>query len=213
MQEKLDYYDILGNVVPGLVLVGGTYMLASWLGYQLTLPPLPDALTVFVVVAIALVLGQVIQALSSILEPFYYWTWGGQPSERLLSGQTRKFSVQYLDALKKRLRKRMLEDEERDVEITNRDLFLYSLAVCNRNGLGRTSRFNSLYAYHRALTTLGIFFLVVTILMLFWAQPSPHGKKWVLGVECLSTALLWHRTRQRGEYFVDEVIRMAADVG
>jgi hypothetical protein len=72
--DKFELYDVLGILVPGLVAVGMIFAVLSWTGRKVEIPAMPDGLQVLVLSATAIVLGQTVQALGSLLEPFYFWT-------------------------------------------------------------------------------------------------------------------------------------------
>lgn len=213
MHEKFDYYDLLGHIIPGLVLIGGAYLLLYWFGVEVKIPVISDAVTAVVILGMAIFSGNLLQALSSLLEPFYFWTWGGMPSNKLLAGKSRRISAVYLSILKDTVKGHIAvsktETNEAKGELENRDIFMHCLTLCNQKSLGRINRFNSLYAYHRALTTLSLVFLVITIIALIKVS-VPAGALWVILTEIIVTLILWNRTRQRGFYFAEEVLRSAA---
>ena len=70
--DKFELYDVLGILVPGLVAVGMIFAVLSWTGRKVEIPAMPDGLQVLVLSATAIVLGQTVQALGSLLEPFYF---------------------------------------------------------------------------------------------------------------------------------------------
>lgn len=213
MQEKFDYYDLLGHVIPGLVLIGAIYLLFYWFGTEVKIPAFSGAVGVLVVLGIAIFSGNLLQALSSLLEPFYFWTWGGKPSDKLLAGKSPRLSEMYISLLKETIKDHLQlvkgEINQIDYELEDRDVFLHCLTLCNQKSLGRVNRFNSLYAYHRALTTLSLLLLIVTIVALIKIS-VPVGAIWVISGEIVITLILWNRTRQRGYYFAEEVLRVGA---
>lgn len=205
--DKFELYDVLGIVVPGLVAVGMIFGALSWTGHKIEIPAMPEALQVLVSSATAIVLGQMVQAIGSLLEPFYFWTWGGRPSDQALKGQSKRLSAAQAELLKKRLANYILAGASHD--LTDQEIFLSAMSVCNHKSLGRVERFNSLYAYHRALTTLLLLSTIGTLGIIYVADPNPRAAWRVVGLEVLVTLLFWFRTRQRGRYFADEVLRMA----
>ena len=206
LAEKFELYDVLGVIIPGLVSVGFIYAFSYWTGHNITIPTMPDALQVFVLAAVAIVLGQVIQALSSILEPFYFWTWFGRPSDMALRGRTRISQV-FANELKGRFTTYILKGANRAVE--DHEIFMCALSICTYKSLGRVARFNSLYAYHRALTTLLLIATMTTAIIIATSDPNPPVAWRIFLIELGVTLLFWYRTRQRGIYFADEVLRLA----
>ncbi len=85
MNDKFELYDILAVLIPGgivLDLVSVTFPTVVTHFGAVTFPP---AFAVICLVAVAAFLGHLIQAITSLVEPFIYWTWGGRPSERALN--------------------------------------------------------------------------------------------------------------------------------
>ena len=72
-------YDIFSSLVPGFILLLG-------LLYFLKIPYDNDYVVGYT--AIAFLLGYVANTLGSWLEDFYFFTWGGKPSSKLLSGKS-----------------------------------------------------------------------------------------------------------------------------
>ncbi|PYS94641.1 MAG: hypothetical protein DMF64_00130 [Acidobacteria bacterium] len=205
--EKFELYDVLGTLVPGLVAVGLIYTALSWTGHKVEIPTMPEALQVLVLSAVAIVLGQLVQTLGSLLEGFYFWTWRGRPSDRALQGKSRRMSASQSAELKGRLNSHFLGNANQDM--SDHEIFLCALSICNHRSLGRVARFNSLYAYHRALTTLLLTSTVTTLVIIFVVEPNPYAAWRVFILEAATTLLFWYRTKQRGMYFADEALRMA----
>lgn len=205
--EKFELYDVLGTIIPGLVAVGLIYAGALWTGNKVEIPEMPEALQVFILLAVATVLGQVVQTLGSLLEWLYFWTWRGRPSDRALKGRSKRLSAAQAAQLRERLKNHFLKGG--DHELSDHEIFLCALSICTHKSLGRVARFNSLYAYHRGLTTLLFASTVATLVIIASVEPNPPAAWRVVGVETGVTLLFWYRTNQRGTYFADEVLRMA----
>jgi len=109
--------------------------------------------------------------------------------------------------LKERLKNHFLNGIPRDIE--DHEIFLCALSMCYHKSLGRIARFNSIYAYHRALTTLLLISTITTLGIIIFVEPNPPAAWRILIVETGVTILFWYRTKQRGMYFADEVLRMA----
>src|SRR5215212_5631257 len=84
MLDKFDQYDILGIVIPGVLLAywlpicyPSTVDMAAGAGF-------PEAIDVVGFAAAAVFLGQLVQALASFLEKPLYWSFRGRPSETAL---------------------------------------------------------------------------------------------------------------------------------
>ena len=202
--DKFEFYDVLGSLVPGLVAIGMIFGAWWWTGHKLEMPSMPQGVPVLVILATAIVVGQVIQALGSLVEPFYYWTWGGRPSDRALK---RTQASAQAERLRKRLANYIGADGNRP--FTDQEVFMVALSLCTHKTLGRVQRFNSLYAYHRALTTLLLISTIMTLAIIFFVEPNPPAAWPIVLGELVGTLLLWFRTKQRASYYVDEVLRMA----
>ncbi len=84
MESKFDYYDVLGNLVPGTLLVCWACVCFPSAAALLADVPLPDAFQFVALTALAIFTGHMIQAVGSLVEPLLHRTWGGQPSGRAL---------------------------------------------------------------------------------------------------------------------------------
>jgi hypothetical protein len=207
MSEKLDHYDLLGILVPGLLLIcwipicfPDTTQLASSLRFA-------EAFTVVICTAIAVFLGHLIQAVASLVEPTLYRTWGGRPSDRALAGTLVKYLPK--DAAE-RIKIRLVEVV--GGAPSERSLFLHAMQVSDGASVGRVARFNSLYAYHRALLVLIAFNLLLFLASMLWGAANRWS--WpqcvgVLSVLLLLLILFWNRTRQRACYYAREVLLTA----
>jgi hypothetical protein len=85
MVEKFEIYDLLGIVVPGTLLIGLTLILFPVLSAPASNVKLPEGFTVICLVALSVFAGNLVQAISSLIEPLIENTWGGRMSEKGLS--------------------------------------------------------------------------------------------------------------------------------
>jgi len=209
MSNKFEYYDILGILVPGSLLI-------TWIpicfpsARELAVPEFPEAFAVVICTALAVFLGQVVQALASLAEPLLHRSWGGRPSDLALSGTLTKYLPQdSTDRIKRKLA------ETIGGTPSDRSLFLYAMQVTDGSGIGRVSRFNSLYAYHRGLLTTVALGLAMFIASMIFGSAA----QWTWG-QCLGVfaslfgllVLIWYRTWQRGCYYAREVLLCAERV-
>lgn len=208
MLDKLDHYDILGIVIPGILLAYWVPIcfpqaveIAAGAGF-------PEAIDILGFAAIAIFLGQLIQAVASSVERHLYWNWGGMPSERALG---RGLGHRYLSESAGR-RVRTCLATLADSDASDQDLFQIAMARANGTSGSRTERFNALYAYHRALFVVVSIALLLLIASRRWgaAELWPDGRFWVtLAVLTVILVFLWHRARQRAFYFVREALLVA----
>lgn len=206
MTSKFDYYDLLGILVPGVLLVGWLPVCFPAFG-QFGAGVFPEAFGVVLLTALAVFLGQLVQTIGSMLEPALFKTWGGRPSDVALDGGLPK----YLPADSAERIKTKLSTASGGSR-SNHALFLFAMQRADGLNAGRAQRFNSLYAYHRGLLVLILVSFVSLMGSFFWgaAKAWPFGSK--VGLVFLFIGLLllvWNRTRQRACYYVREVLHCA----
>jgi hypothetical protein len=159
MTDKFEFYDMLGVLVPGVLLV--YVLLVCFPGVTTLVPPkMSDALNTIAFTALAIFIGQLVLAVGSLVEGLLYKTWGGRPSERALHSG---LGPRYLpDATAKRIRTKLKKVAGENA--TDRDLFIYAMGRAEGGNSVRVSKFNALFAYHRALLVLCLvaFILIVT---------------------------------------------------
>jgi hypothetical protein len=85
MLDKFEVYDLLGVLVPGVLVVAATPLAFPWVAMHASTVRFPDAFTVAVLTALAVFAGQLVQSLGSLAEPLLNKTWGGRPSDVALS--------------------------------------------------------------------------------------------------------------------------------
>jgi hypothetical protein len=210
MAEKLEFYDILGILVPGVLLIYLFVICFPGAGAAIH-PRMSDALNAIAFTATAIFLGQIVQAIASLLEGVLYWTWGGRPSERALrSGLGNRYlPEETAKRIRTKLKKAVGE------HCTDRDLFLYAMQRAENAGSQRVTKFNALFAYHRALVVFCLVALAFVLssagLGIVAALPRWEAGSVVFGALAL-LILIWHRTRQRAFYYVREVLLTAERV-
>lgn len=208
MDQKLDYYDLLSAFVPGVLLLW--WSLVCFPAISAANPKVSDAVGAIVFVVVALFFGQLIQALASVSEPLLQRSWGGKLSTRSLSHpatSTRILDTSFANRIRDRLRVAAgTNSAPPDV------LFQYALHLAYADPHGRARLFNQLYAYHRSLLTAVALAIIVFGLSLQHGAVSAWSEsvRLICGMMLLAMViLLWHRTRQRDEYFVREVLLLA----
>jgi hypothetical protein len=204
MADKLDIYDLIANFIPGVLIVCWIPICFPAL-LAVKSPKYPDAFAVIALATLALFVGQLVQAIASLLEPWLNRSFKGRPSEYAL---TQGLGGRYLaEADAQRIREKLVQAAGQDG--SDQSLFLFALQRTDAAGVGRSARFNYLYGYYR-----GLLFAVITMLLLFLASAiwgSVVAWHWTLklavGIGMLLLALiLWNRTRQRALYYVREVL-------
>jgi len=209
MADKLTAYELLGIFVPGVLL-------CAWIpicfpvAAALPTVQFPAAFSLIALTALAIFLGQLVQALASLLEPLIYWTWGGRPSDRALDAGLKHY---FPADSAKRIRVKIAEAAGE--ESSDHSLFLFAMQRAEAGGNPRVRQFNTLYAYQRALLVLAI----LTGVMLgpsmawgalaAWTVPQKAAAAILL---VLLILLIWHRAWQRACYYVREVLLTAERV-
>ncbi len=206
MVEKLNFYDLVGVLIPGVIMTAVLPLLFPKIVAFLPLSFFPEAFSVIILVGVAFFFGQVIQAFGSLAEPLLFWTWGGRPSESIISGKAISYlpkdSATRIDcALKKAIGR----------DAAKRSVFLYAIQL-SLSVPSRSQRFQGLYAYHRSLLVTSLSMGALTAMSAKWgsfAGMGHVGLAVVFGSLLLLCFLLWHRTRQRAYYHAREVLLAA----
>jgi hypothetical protein len=211
MVEKFEIYDLLGIIVPGTLLIGLTLILFPVLSAPASNVKLPEGFTVICLVALSVFAGNLVQAISSLIEPLIENTWGGRMSEK---GLSRGLGDRYLPTdTAARIRNKLVS--VLGTNSKDRSLFLFALQKAETGENPRVGRFNALYAYHRAILCLTLMtfalltFSMVCGLAVSW---SPSEKSVALAALILLLFITWNRTRQRAIYYVREVLLTAERV-
>lgn len=210
MIEKFEYYDILGIVIPGsLLLAWVQFCFPAVLGL-VSASGFPEAFNVLVLIALTIFLGHLVQAIASNIEPLIYWTWGGRPSDQALEGGLAGYLPEDSAARIRGILKEAVGGSPSD-----HSLFLFAMQKAHSAEVGRASRFNSLYGYHRGLLALLPLAAGLLVAAMVWGQAA----SWICGQKAGSLILIavllvlvWHRTKQRAFYYVREVLLTAERV-
>ena len=208
MTEKFEFYDVLGILVPGSILLA--LIAVSFPGVTTAFAGVgfPVAFAVICLTAVAAFLGQLVQAISSFLEPVFNWTWGGRPSERALKEGlgTRYLPADSANRIRAKLAKAVGDTA------SDRSLFLYAMQKAETSGNSRVAKFNGLYAYHRAMLALVLISLGVILASMCWGTVKHwfwRDKIGIVAVDFLLLVIFWLRAKQRGFYYVREVLTTA----
>jgi len=206
--DKFEIYDVVGVLVPGVLVVAAVPLAFPSLASQANAAHFPEGFVLLALTALSIFVGHLVQTLASLIEPILNKTWGGRPSDSALkSGLGPTFFP--LDSAK-RIRSKLVEATSPDA--SNHSLFLFASQLAESSESARAGRFNALYAYHRSLVVLSI-----VSLMLFigssrggFASTLTCSQYIVVLVFMLGLlAVLWHRTKRRGWYYVREVLLCA----
>jgi hypothetical protein len=208
MQDKFDIYDVLGVLVPGVLIVCTVPLAFPDIAKAIADAALPDGFAFVGLTAASVFAGYFVQALASLIEPILINTWGGRASERALSDGLGDRYFAASDGA--RIRAKLVPLATPDA--ANQSLFYIAMQQAENSGSSRVARFNALYAYHRALIVLTLSALALFIFS-FWGGLASR-LTWrqdisILVVLGLLLTLFWYRAKQRGFYYVREVLLCA----
>jgi hypothetical protein len=178
-------YDILSALIPGFLLL---LVILKYL--ELTF----DNDSIIAYTAIAFLLGFLMNTISSWMEDFYFYSWCGRPSDRLLNNKD-IWKVRFYQSQKV---KDLLNAETSNAHPSNDELFSIALRYGNQNG-NRVEDFNSSYAFSRSLLTsllIGSIFLLIR-----------YYSKWEAYATVIPIIIIvWLRCKQRAYYYAREVL-------
>lgn len=210
MAEKMDFYEVMGVLVPGSLLVLLLPTVFPGLAVALNAAVFPEAFKVIALTALAIFVGQVVLALGSLVEPLLFRTFGGRPSDLVFSHGLKGY---VLPDAATRIKARLTD--ACGEEVTDHSLFHYAAHLAGTAKESRVPRFNALYAYHRSLVVLLVVALIALGVSAVWGAASAltvvQLTLAVLGLALLLW-LFWYRTRQRACYYVRDVLLTAERV-
>lgn len=182
---KFKFYDILSHLIPGFIIYI-TYLefIGETFNKDFVVPS----------TAIAFVLGYFLNTLSSWLEDFFYWTWGGIPSSRLLDGKD-IWKVRFHESERT---KKMLQNEA-STPITNKKLFSIAKRYTNYEVDLKVGDFNANYAFSRVILTT---VLIASGFMIY----AYYDSYLVYATTIPLIFVSWLRSKQRGYYYAREVL-------
>lgn len=181
-------YDILSSLIPGfLILIIAMYITDIKFDKDLVVP----------YTAIAFLFGYLVNTISSWAEDFYYFTWKGKPSNKLLTGKgiwKVKF-YQYTEVVEH------LKTETKNQNPTNDELFNIAMRYANGSKDTRVDDFNSSYAFSRSLLTC-----VLISVILISLKEYDNWKFYIISIPVLF--VFWLRCKQRAYYYAKEVLNV-----
>lgn len=198
---EFKYYDVLSSLVVGyVVLIIGMYSFQIEYNSDYTVAYL----------AIAFLCGYIINSIGSLLEPIYYFTIGGKPSNRLLDDGKKKhcwfynlFVPKNTGIKKARFyetataRKLLLEGFE-DEDPKEDRLFSKAMRTVNGDQDTRAPDFLAHYALSRTILTT----VLISSLLIIYANPN----NWQSYLSIVLVLICWNRYRERAYYYAREVL-------
>jgi hypothetical protein len=80
--DKFEFYDVLAMIVPGTLLTALIPILFPALAMWAATIEFPEGFSIICLLALAIFLGYLVLAISSLVEPVFDWSFGGRPSEK-----------------------------------------------------------------------------------------------------------------------------------
>lgn len=195
------YYDVLSSLIMGYVaLVIGMYLLQIEYNNDYTIAYL----------AMAFLCGYFINAVSGLLEPLYYLTIGGKPSNRLLNDgkgnhgwfyhlfiprNTGIWRVHFYETERARS---LLSKEIESGSISEDRLFNIAKLEVSGNQDSRVPDFSANYALARSIFTMTI---ISTGLII-----SSYPNNWQSYISIIVLLVSWNRYKERAYYYAREVL-------
>ena len=198
---EFKYYDVLSSLVVGyVVLIIGMYSFQIEYNSDYTVAYL----------AIAFLCGYIINSIGSLLEPIYYFTIGGKPSNRLLDDGKKKHCCFYNLFVPKNTgikkvrfyetataRKLLLKGFE-DEDPKEDRLFSKAMRTVNGDQDTRVPDFLAHYALSRTILTT----VLISSLLIIYANPN----NWQSYLSIVLVLICWNRYRERAYYYAREVL-------
>jgi len=184
MQINFSTYNILSALIPGFAIL---FLLYNFEYIKF------DKEYMIPYTAVAFIIGYFVNTLSSWVEGLLYITWGGKPSDALLSGKN-IWKVKFYGH--EEARKKLNTESEND-NPTNDELFQIAQRYSSDNA--KVNALANNYAFSRVILT--------TIVICFAIMLYGHYANFlmILGV-LLLIFIAWLRCKQMGYYLVREVL-------
>lgn len=208
MIDKFDIYDIVTSLLHGTLFLGASIVLFPQVMNVVHPLEISEVVLSAMFISVAYFLGQAITSISSLLQPFLFWTWGGKPSRIAFSG---RFPEKYLSADLINFAKKALQKTSEKV-LSDAALFNIAMGIARKAEGSLSERHNQMYAYNRATLCNLILLLGLFIVSCFHGFCRNFGGiKIVVVLSCFALLLVlhWYRAKQRAFYYVREVIVVA----
>ena len=180
-------YDILSSLIPGFIML---IVLIPFLGLEYN----KDYVIGYT--AIGFLLGYVLNTLGSWLEGFYYLTWGGKPSDKLLDGK----SIWKIKIYNHSSIKAHLQTKTQNIYASNDELFSIALRISFSQKDTRLEDFSNIYAFSRTMLTCVLLSSIILI--------TNYYDDWKVYLSILIVIVFWYRSKQRGYYLCKEILNI-----
>lgn len=186
------YYDILSNLILGNIL-----LVALLPMFNLSL----ELDSSIACLAIAYVIGYMVNAIGSWIEGFYYCTIGGKPSDIYLTPMNNQKKSKGHSKIKFYHTEevvRMLKEELKEENPSLGKMFSTAMQYSNSDNSTRVPDFNAQYVFARTLLTT-----MIILSPLILIQYHFELKAWLILLPCF---ISWSRYRDRAYYYAREVL-------
>lgn len=208
VEDKFDFYAIFVVAVPGLLVLAPIIILFPNCAKELSFATVPEFFRLFLLIAIALFVGELVAAIGRMLEkPLFEWLlfFGNPRVKALTRGFWLNLSMDDAREIKDTLTKEFgrLEEDQ---------LYKKAKHKADPDDKDEASRIKVEYSHLRSLTMvvafdLGLFWLAVTNkLAPAWCEPNKL-KVTYIGIALFLIFLL--RTRQYSIYSICKILRSA----
>lgn len=188
---EFKYYDLLSTIIVGYFAMMA-YLFFAGVDYN------EDYSVAYI--AAAFVIGYLINAISSLMENFWYWTIGGMPFDKLLTIDPNKkytgiYRIRFYEVAKAI---KCLKEDLGNPDANTRQMFGCAMRKTNGNQNSRVPDFNAQYAFSRVLLTTLFFVTIIAI--------AYHPCDWRAYLMIIPLIIAWNRFKERGYYYAREVL-------
>jgi hypothetical protein len=165
---KLDFYEFVGILAPGVVFLVGLGYLFPDLESQMIANNISIG-DFGILLIISYVSGHVVQSVGNLIEKVYWWFWGGEPTDWVRTKKHYLISVGQIIALKQKISQQLINEHVEDIDKLNyeswRSLTRQISARIVSMGMGfRINLFNGNYGLFRGISSVFISLLAIMLL-------------------------------------------------
>lgn len=176
MQSKFNFYDFVGYLLPGILLITFIYWLLKGflvIDLNLELKTIGDSV---ILIAASYFAGHIVQAIGNTIENQQVKTWGGVFSEQFLREDNNFFSKEFKVLFREYAKESFsleLNTEETDIEVQKKHrqevFYLCYYLIVQENAALHTEIFNGLYGLYRGILVTNWIGCIVS-LTIAWKQ-------------------------------------------
>ena len=208
MLEKIEIYDAITSLLHGTVFIIVSFVLFPQLMNVISPLEVSQIVTSIGFISIAFFVGQIIISVSSLMQPFLFWTWGGMPSKQAFDG---KLSDKYLPSDMIQLARAALQKLSQ-TKLSDTALFCKAMSIARKAEGSLSECHNQMYAYNRAAFCNLILISGLFAMSCLYGICKSFGSGRIISIATgffLLLLLHWYRAKQRAFYYVREVLVVA----